>query len=302
MIVAAIDVGSNTLRLLICNVENGKIREVLYEDRKITRLAENLIKTHYLSNKAIDRTIEALKDFKHSIDKFNPHKINIVATSAVREAKNSNIFLNKAREIGLNVEVIDSSKEGYYTYLGVSSVVELNDKKGVIFDIGGGSTEFIYTHAKDIVNVHSLEIGVVKIANIYDLNNIVDDDLQKEISLYIKKWLQQLDNTFKTELLIGTAGTVTTIAAIDLQMDKYDSALINNYKLEHTRIKHIYNLLKQLPAKERLNVVGLEEGREDLIVAGILMVLEILRYFSKDYLIVCDYGLREGLAIAASLD
>ena len=302
MVVAAIDVGSNTLRLLICDVENGKIKHILYEDRKITRLAEDLINTHLLNDKAIDRTIEALKDFKQAIEQFKPYRINIVATSAVREAKNSNVFLKKAEEIGFNVEVIDSFREGYYTYLGVASVIALDDKKGVIFDIGGGSTEFIYTHNNNILNVNSLELGVVKIANLYDLNNVVVNDLQEQISLYIKKWLAHLDSTFKTDVLIGTAGTVTTIAAIDLHMDKYDSALINNYKLEYTRIKHIYNLLSQLTARQRLNVVGLEEGREDLIIAGILMVLEILAYFSKDYIIVSDYGLREGLAIAASLD
>jgi len=99
MVVAAIDVGSNTLRLLICDVENGKIKHILYEDRKITRLAEDLINTHLLNDKAIDRTIEALKDFKQAIEQFKPYRINIVATSAVeRTNKIAMYFLKKLKK------------------------------------------------------------------------------------------------------------------------------------------------------------------------------------------------------------
>ena len=302
MIVAAIDVGSNTLRLLIAEVNKGKIVKILHEDRKITRLAENLIYTHILSDMAIDRTIRALKTFKDTCNKFSPHKIKIVATSAVREAENKSTFLNKASDIGFDIELIDGTKEGYYTYLGVASVVDISDKKSVIFDIGGGSTEFIYTERNHIAYINSIEMGVVKIANIFDLNNIIDTHTKDNICVFIKKQLQRLDYSLKPELLIGTAGTVTTIAAIDLNMDKYDYTLINNYKLEYENVKEIYEKLASMPANKRLTVKGLESGREDLIIAGTLMVLEILNHFSKNFLIVSDYGLREGLAIAANLD
>ena len=302
MIIAAIDVGSNTLRLLVAEVDNGKIEKILYADRQITRLAENLIYTHKLSSAAIDRTIGALKTFKDICDKFRPHKIKIVATSAAREAENSNLFLNKAKEIGFDIELIDGKEEGYYTYLGVASVVNLVDKKSVIFDIGGGSTEIIYTERGNITNINSTAMGVVKIANAFNLNNIVDVHTKDGICAFIKEHLQILCPSFTPEILVGTAGTVTTIAAIDLEMEKYDCTLINNYKLEYENIVKIYEKLASLPAKERLTVKGLEKGREDLIIAGILMVLEILEHFSKDYLIVSDYGLREGLAIAAAMD
>lgn len=302
MIIAAIDVGSNTLRLLVAEVDNGKIEKILYADRQITRLAENLIYTHKLSSAAIDRTIGALKTFKDICDKFRPHKIKIVATSAAREAENSNLFLNKAKEIGFDIELIDGKEEGYYTYLGVASVVNLVDKKSVIFDIGGGSTEIIYTERGNITNINSTAMGVVKIANAFNLNNIVDVHTKDGICSFIKEHLQILCPSFTPEILVGTAGTVTTIAAIDLEMEKYDCTLINNYKLEYENIVKIYEKLASLPAKERLTVKGLEKGREDLIIAGILMVLEILEHFSKDYLIVSDYGLREGLAIAAAMD
>jgi len=105
--------------------------------------------------------------------------------------------------------------------------------------------------------------------------------LQEQISLYIKKWLAHLDSTFNADVLIGTAGTVTTIAAIDLELDKYNSTFINNYKLEYENIEKIYEKLAHLPACKRLKIKGLEAGREDLIIAGTLMVLEILEYFSK---------------------
>lgn len=302
MIVAAIDVGSNTLRLLIAEVNNGKIVKILHEDRKITRLAENLIYSHKLNDAAIDRTIKALKTFKDICDRFRPHKIKIVATSAGREAENSNVFLNKAKEIGFDIELIDGTKEGYYTYLGVASVVKISDKKCVIFDIGGGSTEFIYTENGAITHINSIAMGVVKIANTFDLNHIVDGHTKDGMCAFIKEHLQRLNSSINPDLIIGTAGTVTTIAAIDLALDKYNSTFINNYKLEYEHIEKIYEKLAHLPACKRLKIKGLEAGREDLIIGGTLMVLEILEYFSKNFLIVSDYGLREGLAIAANLD
>lgn len=302
MIVASIDLGSNTLRLLIAEINNGKIIKILHEDRKITRLAENLIHTHTLADAAIGRTLEALRLFKKTCDIFKPDKIKIVATSAVREAKNKATFIVKAKEVGFDIEIISGTKEGYYTYLGVASVVNMFNKKSIIFDIGGGSTEFIYTENSKIIYINSIEMGVVKIANTFDLYNTIKSHTKEDICTLIKKHLQILEPNFKTDILIGTAGTVTTIAAIDLELDRYNCALINNYKLEYRNIENIYEQLSTLPAKERLKIKGLEVGREDLIIAGILMVLEILKHYNRSFIIVSDYGLREGLAIAASLD
>jgi exopolyphosphatase/guanosine-5'-triphosphate,3'-diphosphate pyrophosphatase len=302
MVVAAIDLGSNTLRLLIAEIKDGKILRVLHEERKITRLAEGLIHTHKLADEAITRTIDALKLFKLKCETYKPEKIKVVATSAVREATNKDFFLLKAKEIGFNVEVIDGSQEGYYTFLGVASVIDLIDKSAVIFDIGGGSTEFIYVEKNNPTYIKSIEIGVVKIANTYNLSSIISNQTKYAMCKFIRNQLTNLNNTKSLDILIGTAGTVTTIAAIKLKMDKYDSTLINNYCLRYEDIERVYNKLASIPASERLKIKGLEEGREDLIIAGILLVLEILNHFSKEFLIVSDYGLREGLAIAACLE
>jgi exopolyphosphatase/guanosine-5'-triphosphate,3'-diphosphate pyrophosphatase len=305
MITAAIDVGSNTLRLIIAEVKDKKIEKIIYDDRKITRLAEGLLKTGELSKKQIDATIYALKDFKKHIDIFCPDgssKIKAIATSAVREAKNSELFINEAASIGLNIEVIDGKTEGFLTYTGVNAVINLQDESSLIFDIGGGSTEFIKTDKGNVKNIVSLPLGVVKIANLYNVNGIVSANIREKITLYINDILKSLGSDFNANLLIGTAGTVTTFAAMDLKMSSYDYKKINGYILKREKIELLIDELCALTAKERLNIKGLEAGREDLVIPGGLIIVEILKRFEKQALIVSDFGLREGAAIAASFN
>ncbi|MDY6820005.1 MAG: hypothetical protein SVN78_00100 [Deferribacterota bacterium] len=301
MITAGIDIGSNTVRLLIADIKNKNINKIIFEDRKITRLAENLIDNGYLQDDAINRTVEVLKKFKKNIDIYKPEKIKTIATSAVREAKNSEIFLEKVSKIGLNVEVIDGESEGYYTYLGVNSILKINDKNTLIFDIGGGSTEFIYILNKQVEYIKSLSLGVVKLADIFRVDDKLDNNTKLDLIKYINPIINNLDQSLKPDMLVGTAGTITTIAAIDSNLKKYDRNLINNYKLKKDNIKNIFNHLASINSVERVKKYPLLKGREDLIIPGILIILSIMDYFNINILTVSDFGLREGLTIAAAM-
>ncbi len=195
------------------------------------------------------------------------------------------------------------------TLKGVFSVFDRAPTRSLVFDIGGGSTELILTEGNNIVKTASIRLGVVHLAE-----NLITTDppAARELS-YLRKYINnsivlsdftidnRLDKSYRANSmqfpLIGTAGTVTTLAAIDQQMEQYDPLEINNYKLTREAIENIYHRLNTLPISERRKIPGLEEGREVVIIPGTAMVLEIMDYFRFNKLIVSDAGLLEGILL-----
>ncbi len=302
MIAAGIDIGSNSVRLLIADVKNGKINKVIYEDRKITRLAENINLTKKLSKDAIKRTIGALFSFDEQIKKYRVEKIKAVATSAVREAENKEEFLKQAETLSFNIEIINGNLESKLTFYGVKAGIDTNGKSSLLLDIGGGSTEFVFHNGKDIVYNKSIPYGVVKLAEIFDFFNPVDEKTVNDFNIFTERNIfEQLSYKIKPEIFLATAGTPTTLAAISLEMEKYNPNIINGFKLKIEEVEKIFKTLCKLNAKERLHIKGMEKGREDLIIPGILILLETMEKFNFNEMIVCGYGLREGVTIAAAL-
>mgnify|MGYP001094327300 CR=1 FL=1 len=301
MIAASIDIGSNTVRLLIAAVVNGRICSVLYQQRAITRLAEGLEYTNKLSEDAILRTLSVLKQFVKKTKEYDAVKVIAVSTSAVREAENSNYFLAGAKNIGLNIDVIDGTSESYLTFLGVKSGINIEGKKTLIFDIGGGSTEFVFYNGRRVAFSCSLNLGAVKLSEKFEMADVVNQTTKNMLISDINKTLSQIIwREIKPEMLVGTAGTVTTLAAIDLQMEQYNPEIINGHVLQRERIDDMLLNLMLVNAESRSAKKGLEKGREDLIIPGGLIVLQIMKFAESDSLVVSDNGLREGILIQAA--
>ena len=171
-IAAGIDIGSNSIRLIIAEIENNKIKNIIYQEKATTRLATNIDKTGILSDEPFTKSINVLAGFKKALDKYNVTKIKTVATSAVREAKNGEEFIKAAKNEGIEISIISGKEEGMLEYLGVCSGLDAGSHP-LILDVGGGSSEIIYMQENKELHTESHKIGVVKMADIFNFQSAI---------------------------------------------------------------------------------------------------------------------------------
>jgi exopolyphosphatase / guanosine-5'-triphosphate,3'-diphosphate pyrophosphatase len=294
--VAAIDLGTNTARLLIATTT--PYRQLLLK-RTITRLGGGFSRESGLSSEAMERSLAALSDFAAEIARHGVTRVRAVATSAVRDAVNGKVFCQRVqKKTGIKLEIIDGTEEAVLTLVGVESIVDESTGDLVVFDIGGGSTE--YTLARDAAPLftRSLPLGVVRLTEGKAGAAEMEDKICRELTLLQGELEKEgLASRFAAATLVGTAGTATTLAAIQMKMGDYDYRKVNNLTLTRSDVERIYAQLLPLTPKERLGVAGLEPGREDLIIAGTLVVLQSMEIFGFQALKVSDSGLLEGLIL-----
>jgi exopolyphosphatase / guanosine-5'-triphosphate,3'-diphosphate pyrophosphatase len=300
---ASIDVGSNTLRLLIAGIEDNRIINV-FSDRKITRLGNKVSVTGRLQDENIEASIAALKEFSARISEYGAIHVKAIATSALREALNSRSFIKKAFEdTGISVEVISGDREAGLTLKGILYSFCGSDCRilppALIIDIGGGSTEWILYRDKHLVDMGSMPVGVIKLTHnfiktdpvaVHDLDGLTAEIISVLDNLKIKI----ARHACRDMLFIGTAGTFTTIAAIDLGLETYSREKIHMHKLPLAGLRDMGQQLTALSLEERKKIVGLEPERADLIIPGILFTIKIMEYFGFNELTISDYGLLEG--------
>jgi len=297
---AAIDLGTNTARLLISHVDDaGRITPVIYM-RRITRLGGGFTKERGISPEARERTKEAMCAFAAEISRHNVARVRAVATSAVRDAVNGKEFCDLIlRESGIELDVIDGKTEGVLTLRGVLAEIDESCANFMVFDVGGGSTEYTLAQAGELLFTESLPLGVVRLTEGKITSTSMQEKISRELSairerMADKGFLPFLENA----VLVGTAGTATTLAAISMKMTDYDYRLVNNYVIGVDEIKEIYSTILPMTPEQRLSVPGMEKGREDLIIAGILITLKTMEIFGFDRLKISDFGLLEGVLLS----
>lgn len=297
-IAAGIDIGSNSIRLIIAEVENNKIKNIIYQEKATTRLAANINKTGILAEEPFNKSINVLAGFRKALDKYNVEKIKTVATSAVREARNGEKFIKAAENAGIEISIISGKEEGMLEYLGVCSGFDAGSHP-LILDVGGGSSEIIYMQDNNELHTESHKIGVVKMADMFDFQKSSTEILEK-CSAYIKDFFKNVTIPSNIQNFIATAGTATTLAAIDMEMTEYDYNKVNGYKITKEKVIEILNKVYSTPYNKRLEIKGMDKGREDLIIPGILIILEILNKTNLNIITVSDFGLREGAVVRAA--
>jgi exopolyphosphatase/guanosine-5'-triphosphate,3'-diphosphate pyrophosphatase len=298
--IAAIDLGTNSARLLIGHVdERDSILPVLAK-RHITRLGGGFTREFGISGEARERTIEALHDFSVSLKKSGIARYRAVATSAVRDAVNGSDFAAEVLEkTGIALEIVDGREEALLTLRGVFSGLDERSGDFLVFDIGGGSTEYTLASEFKTMFTKSLPLGVVRLTE----GKVSLEAMEEKITRELEKLATDFEmfdytKTINNATLVGTAGTATTLAAIHMKMADYDYRRANNYLLSFEDIKEILGELLPMTLRERLEVPGLEKGREDLIIAGILITLQTMEKFGFQQLKVSDYGLLEGVLLS----
>ncbi len=298
---AAIDVGTNTLRLLIAEAVGPDDFTILHEEQEITRLGEGLIRTRLLQDEPCRRSLAVLRRFAESARGFNAEEVATVATSAVREARNrEELIAEFARETGLALRVIDGAEEARLTLLGVRHGLRLESQRILVMDVGGGSTEFVLAKGEAIEAIVTTGLGVVKLTERYLLSDPPTlSELQaliQDVSRRIDRLRQELPDLENTQL-IGTAGTPTTLAAIDLGLTAYDRTRVDGHRLSIARASELLRRLATLRIATRSKIPLLEPGRADVIVAGAGIIVTAMETLGYRELIVSDGGLREGILL-----
>ena len=301
---AGIDIGSNTIRLTLGHVEDNSLN-TLTRELEITRLGEDFHRLMKVSDSAWNRSLAVLKRYSEIIKENNITKIRAVATGVMRKAQNAAEFIDDVfNKTGIKIDVISGEKEAELTALGVKSAVKTDNS--IIFDVGGGSTEFIFDDNTGKVAVMSIDIGAVTLYESYirsdppggeeliALNLSIQDQLGAVVK--VERFCDCSDVTSEIPLIF-TAGTATTLAAMKLEMKDYDAERINGATLTYRDVKGIYEGLIVKSSKERMEIKGLEKGREDIIISGCMIALNVMDIFRKDDMTISDAGLLEGIIL-----
>lgn len=297
MKVAALDLGSNTFLCLIVDVENNQIKNIYSDDVEIVRLGQDLAKNKLFHPEALVRAEACLKRFKQIIDFHKPEKILAMATSAARDSKNAEELFKIAQKFKIPLEIIPGEKEAEITFLGALSGHEDKDKKRLIVDIGRGSTEFIYGENLKIKYAESFDIGCVRLTEKFIKNQPTPpeqvDAAKNSILECLLKVKTQLVQTPPEEIL-AVAGTPTALVAAEI--GGFDKNRIDGYLLTRTNLQAWVQKLSQSSIDEKINL-GIEKGRADVILIGAITLLEVLKLFKKDQIIVSTRGVRYGVAL-----
>jgi len=294
--IAAIDIGTNTALLLVAEVT--QLNEILpvVQEEKIVRLGQGVDRNKNLNSQAIARTLAAIRGQIKIATDLGVEQILISGTSAVRDAANREILLAAIKnDFGITMQVLSGDEEAELTYFGALSNKNLQRNISVV-DIGGGSTEFIFGTQKKIEYSASLNIGSVRLTERLVGNDPITEAEYNSIRRAVKEQFTSL-KSFDAGQLVGIAGTITTLAAMHLQMDIYDSSKIDKSLLTISQVEKIVSDLKMKTLSQRKKIPGLKPERADVILAGALILLEVMQHFKFKQTLVSDRGVRFGLIL-----
>jgi exopolyphosphatase / guanosine-5'-triphosphate,3'-diphosphate pyrophosphatase len=299
---AAIDVGTNTIKLLVASVDDEGSLEVLSREKALVRLGTDTLSTGKLSAEAIEAAASAVEQFLRSVKAQGAELVRAVATCAVREADNSARFIEEIRRrTGVSVDVISGEEEARLINLAVRSEFPSRLDPLFMVDVGGGSTEFVISNGSRVLSTESLPLGVVRLAARYQRSDPPDERdrkaMKKEIRAVAKKAAQAVRKTgFKT--CVGSSGTIQSLSLV------YESAVLGrevplsgHRTLAREGLKKVNRLLQRTTEKEKLRIAGLDPRRRDISVPGGILLAWILKRTGADAIVVGERGLREGILL-----
>jgi len=298
---AAIDCGTNSTRLLIVEQTGQREYKTLHREAHITRLGEGTDRTQELGAEAMDRVLATLIDFAGKIEDHQVSKTKFVATSAVRDARNKDVFLTAAEEVTtIKPEILDGLDEARFTFLGATNDV-LSTGPSLVIDIGGGSTEFAFGDG-ELELSHSADIGCVRISERFIAN---DPPLPEELSaaqslidLLLDDVLMNIPSIQSSTNIYGVAGTVSATSMVEQGLYKYNFDLVHGHIMSKQDIEEVFRLLATDNREGRLSNPGMEEGRVDVIVGGLCILAQIMRKLDFEQIQVSESDILDGVILS----
>tara|TARA_B100001175_G_scaffold53659_1_gene42729 strand:+ start:204 stop:1103 length:900 start_codon:yes stop_codon:yes gene_type:complete len=293
--IAAIDLGSNSTRLLIADIL-GEEFYILEKSHVVTKMAEGLEENGFISDDSRKRVIKTLKTFLKQIKKHEVSQVFAVGTAAMRDSTNTNEFIDEIkRKIDIEVEVITGQQEGIITSLGVLHFME-NLQNYLIVDIGGRSTEFIYEDNNKVIS-HSIDLGVVTLTEKYfsELPATKDKIIKAEQEVLEKVNNLKIPNS---KLLIGVAGTATSLGSIYLEQDRFDESEVHNIEISQLELINIKNTIRDFNEPEIIiKFKGVDPKRAKTITSGIVILENIMKRYENSSIIISKNDILEGLIL-----
>jgi exopolyphosphatase/guanosine-5'-triphosphate,3'-diphosphate pyrophosphatase len=301
--VAAVDCGTNSTRLLVS--DGGTTVERLM---RITRLGQGVDQGRVLAPEAIERTVSVLRDYREVMDRHHVGPVRMTATSAARDAANREEFFAAAEAaIGVRPELLSGEEEGRLSFAGATAELDPHHGPYLIVDIGGGSTEFAVgprdpDHPLEPFGAVSVDIGCVRLTEKFLHHDPPrPEELSQAVSVvrdYLDDAIRALPESAAAAQLVGLAGTVTTMAAVEIGLATYDRERIHHFVLTRAAAEDVFRTLASEPRRDRIFNPGLEEERADVIVAGCLILVTIMRRFGFDECLVSEADILDGLAMS----
>jgi exopolyphosphatase/guanosine-5'-triphosphate,3'-diphosphate pyrophosphatase len=300
--VAAIDCGTNSTRLLVVGADGATLERLM----RITRLGQGVDRTRSLAPDAIGRTISVLEEYRKVMDSFRVERVRMSATSAARDAANREDFFTAAESvIGVRPELLGGEEEGRLSFCGATAELDPEDGPWLVVDIGGGSTELAIGPAEgrrlEPIGVKSIDVGCVRLTERWLHGDPpTPEELSQALSVVrdhlddVRRDLPAVDDAAR---LVGLAGTVTTVAAVEIGLATYDRDRIHHFVLTRAAAEDVFRTLATEPRAVRIHNPGLEEARADVIVGGCVVLVAIMRHFGFQECLVSESDILDGLAM-----
>lgn len=291
---AIIDIGSNSVRLIIYRIKGDSTFKVINEAKRTIRLGSYLREDDYLSESGLNILLKVLKVFKDICKRYEVLEIYVVATEAIRRSINKYDVCNKIKlDLGLEVNILSGLEEAKYGYLAIKN--SMLEKNAVLLDLGGSSMEITLMENGEFKETISLPLGSITLTKMF--NNLESKEMEIELNKFIYDRLQEISWLKKNNNLnvIGIGGIAKHIGRVSKGNEDYPKELLHNYSMTRDEISKIYAEFLKLPIKERSNFKGLSKKRAEIFAAPLGAILLILKYFDSEKYIISAIGLREGI-------
>lgn len=296
---AAIDIGTNTVLLLVAEEQENGFK-ILHEEQRMPRLGKGVDVNKRLSCQSMERVTVVIKEYKNILSTRFPEvsEVIVTATSAVRDASNRNEFIDIVKEeAGFEIKLLSGDQEAEYTFQGALTVFDEEVTGDVyVLDIGGGSTEVALGRDGELINMHSFDMGCVRFTERFLIQDPPFQEQIRECRQVVKSMFDVKKFKHKKDIrAVGVAGTLTSLAALDLQIDEYDPELINGHLIVHEKLKKLIEIFSLYTREQLLELSPkVLKGREDIFLAGLLILEGFLNYSDLEEIRVSTGGIRHG--------
>ena len=290
MYLAIIDLGSNSARMNIVRIE-GESFQVLENIRTVVRLSEGMGDEERLQPRAVQRTVETMREFKALMERYGVTEVRAIATAALRQAVNRELLTEPLGRLGLHFDIISGEREAYYDYMGVVNTLPVSDC--LIVDIGGASTELIYVRQGKNEEMASIPLAAVNMTEKYFGGTVATDgEVRDAVAVFCAElerlpWLRRV----RAVDVVGLGGTIRALARMQLP----DDTALHGFEMPRALVEKVCAQLVKLPLQQRLDMPFLGTGRADIISGGVIPLLAVMQYVQSPRLVSCVYGLREGV-------